>query len=280
LNIRNTLTRSVAALTAVLAGAYVTSANAETIYAADDTEGELVSFDSATPGTVTALTISGLQANEHVRALAWYNDTLYLLGSFSHLYTVDPSTATATQVGSQFANLLDGVYFGFAGGPSGSGLLYVGSDSAQNMTINATTGATTVGPSYSPSDVDALAQYGGNFYSISVSANTLNAVNPVTGAETAIGSTGAGNLTHPAGFDISPYSGIAYVTAVPSGGTSTELYTENLSTGALTAMGIVGHTDEFASGLEGLVAVPEPNTAALFILSGAGFLFRLVRRRQ
>jgi hypothetical protein len=276
LNICSALTRNLAALVAVMAAAHVTSANAETIYAVDSTAGDLVSFDSATPGTVTAEAIRGLQANEHVLGIAWYHYTLYLLGSFSDIYTINPSIATASPVASGFSPLLDGVYFGFTGGPTA---LYVGSDSAQNLVINASTGAATANPNYSPSDVDALAQYGGNFYSISVSANTLNAVNPVTGAETAIGSLEA-DITHPAGFGISPYSGIAYVTSVPSGSTSTELYSEDLSTGALTAMGIVGHTDEFSNGLEGLVAVPEPGTAALFVVGGAGFLFRLIRRRQ
>ena len=88
---------------------------------------QLVTFDSASPGTLlSAHNISGLQGNEQLRGIDWVNGTLYGLGDGSHLYTIDPNTAVATQVGAgSFTPALNGIDFGFNAGTS---QLYVSSD--------------------------------------------------------------------------------------------------------------------------------------------------------
>src|SRR5262249_29022377 len=78
--------------------------------------GNLVTFDSSTPGAiVTTVAITGLQAGEVLLGIDRRpaNGLLYGLGSTSLLYTIDTTTGAATQVGSAGAFTLSGTAFGF-----------------------------------------------------------------------------------------------------------------------------------------------------------------------
>jgi len=271
-------TNGLLALTIALVTSGGVAANAEVIYGVSDQLGELISFDSASPGSlISSYAISGVQSGDEIRGIDWVNGTLYGLGDQGNLYTMD-TTGHATLVGTGLGVALSGVYFGFNAGAS---QLYVSSDLGANLTVDPVTGLATVNPTYSSADVDALAyEYAsGTFYGISVKNNELLSLNPVTGAVSDVAPTGVGILTHPIGFDISPTTGIAYVTA-PVGGV-TEIYTEDLTTGGLTSIGDVGPPSVFTEGLDSIavVGVPEPATMSLFVVGGFSLLGFLRRRR-
>src|SRR5262249_25655503 len=79
--------------------------------------GNLVTFDSATPGTIsTTVAITGLQAGETLLGIDRRpaNGLLHGLGSTSRIYTINTTTGVATSVGaSPFAPALTGTAFGF-----------------------------------------------------------------------------------------------------------------------------------------------------------------------
>ncbi len=130
----------------------------EMIYAVD-TANNLFNFWSDDPGNVLSqYAISGIQNAEEIRGLDYYNGTLYGLGSFSYLYTIDPNSGVATQMGApgvKFSPLLNGATFGADNDPNG---FRVVSNLRQNLLVNrATGGVITAGPnlSYAAGDVFA-----------------------------------------------------------------------------------------------------------------------------
>ncbi|HUA36884.1 MAG TPA: DUF4394 domain-containing protein [Candidatus Sulfopaludibacter sp.] len=234
-------------LAAVLVAISSAAAQAEMIYGVSDQEGLLVSFDSAGPGTLlAAVNITGLQPNERLRGIQWVAGVLYGLGQSSRLYTINPSTGTATMIGmGQFSPLLNGVYFGFCAAPMSQ--FYVISDLGQNLTINSTSGTATSGTSYSTTGISTMAYDPGNgtYYGISASTHDLYTLNPVTGAVALVGPTGA-NFQTVLGLAISPSTGTAYFCGIVSG--QTGFYTVNTTTGAIALVGSVG-SGQLTSGL-------------------------------
>ncbi len=272
---RTNLNRSALALAAALAVASGSKANAELVYGVSDQLDQLVSFDSATPGTLlSAVSITGMQSGEQMRGIDWISGTLYGLGDQSHLYTINPVTGAATQVGTAFSPVLNGIDFGFNAGTS---QLYVSSDLGQNLTINPITGVATAGPNYSGASVDSLAYdyFNTSFYGISAASHDLYSMNPATGATTLIGPTGV-SFTDRIGFDISPLSNVAFFSGTVAG--QTEFFSVNLSTGALSLIGDVGTPGELTSGLDSIAVVPEPATVALSAIGG--LMLVLFRRKK
>jgi len=267
--------RCVLALAAALAVAPGFKANAELVYGVSDQLDQLVSFNSASPGTLlSAVSITGMQSGEQMRGIDWIGGTLYGLGDQSHLYTINPATGAATQVGAAFSPVLNGIDFGFNAGTS---QLYVSSDLGQNLTINPITGVATAGPNYTGASLDSLAYdyFNTDFYGISASTHDLYGVNPVTGATTLIGATGV-SFADRIGFDISPMTGSAYFSGTVAG--QTEFFGVNLATGALTLVGDIGTPGELTSGLDSIAVVPEPATMALTAIGG--FMLVSLRRRK
>ncbi|WP_348253233.1 DUF4394 domain-containing protein, partial [Salmonella enterica] len=81
-------------------------------------QGFLISFDSASPGTInTALPVQGLMSNEHIVGLDFVanNFTLYGYTNFGRTYSVNQITAQATLVGQVMP--FDGSNFGFDWNP-------------------------------------------------------------------------------------------------------------------------------------------------------------------
>jgi len=267
--------RNVLALAVALAVASGIQANADLVYGVSDQLDELVSFDSASPGTLlSAHSITGLQSGEEVRGIDWIGGTLYGLGNQSHLYTINPATGAATQVGTVFSPVLNGIDFGFNAGTS---QLYVSSDLGQNLNINPITGVATAGPNYTGASLDSLAYdyFSTLFYGISAASHDLYLVNPATGATSLIGPTGV-SFADRIGFDISPVTDNAFFSGTVGG--QTGFYSVNLSTGALDFIGDIGTPGELTSGLDGIAIVPEPATVALSAIGGLMLL--LFRRRK
>ena len=120
------------------------------------TTGTLVTFDSSTPGTVSApVTVSGLQTGETLVGIDYRpaNGQLVGVGSSSRLYLINPSTGAATAIGSApFTPALSGTNFAVDFNPAAD-KLRVESNTGQNLRINADTGvtaATDTALSYDP----------------------------------------------------------------------------------------------------------------------------------
>jgi hypothetical protein len=274
--VRNLLTRGAFALVATIAGTLCINANAELVYGVSDQTGTLITFDSANPQNVlTAHSISGTQSGEQIRGIDFVSGTMYGLGSQSHLYTINPNTAAATQVGSgQFSPLLNGNDFGFN---SAGSYFYIASDLGQNMILT-TLPVGASGPNYTAgSSIDGMAfdHVSGRFYGISATSHNFLSLNPTNGVVTTIGPTGV-NFADRVALDISALTDIAYFSGTVGG--QTEFYTVNKTTGVLSLVGPVGTPGQFSSGLDALVVVPEPSSIALFAVGG--LLFGLVMRKK
>src|SRR5688572_9700473 len=115
------------------------SVNAGPLFATNSA-GNLLRFDSATPGTIDAsVPISGLQAGESLLGIDFRpaSGVLYGLGSTNRLYTIDAGGA-ATQVGGPYA--LNSGSFGFDFNPTVDRIRVVNSAN-DNVRLNPITGA-------------------------------------------------------------------------------------------------------------------------------------------
>jgi len=222
---------------------------------------QLRSFDSATPESVTSVgTITGLQAGETVVGIDARPATgqLYALGNTSRLYTINPATAVATQVGTgTFSTPLSGTAFGFDFNPTVD-LIRVVSNLGQNMRLSPSTGnvfAVDTNLAYAagggPPNVDSAA-YTNDFagatsttlYDIDSTLDILalqgsvggSPVSPNSGQLFTVGPLGVATAS-PTNLDVSP-SGTAYASLTSVGVTS--LYTVNLVTGTSTLAGTIG----------------------------------------
>ena len=207
------------------------------------------------------------------------------LEAAGNLYNLNYQTGGATLIGSGLGVILNGASYGFENDPTGVRIV---SELAQNLTVNRTTGAATVGPAVNPAGtfVSALAYLNasGTMFGIDSSANSFGTFNPTTGAYSTIGPLGI-DVARNNGFDISDTSGIAYLT---SGATSSDvqanLYQVNLATGLLTLVGQIGRAGDNTL-LRGLTVVPpqggipEPATGTL-LLGGLAWLTLNSRRRK
>ena len=267
-----------------------TPANAahELIYIVDQYN-NLTSFYSDTPGSIiNTYHIDGVQNAEEIRGIDYWNGTIYGMGSFGELYTINPSNGHATMVGSGFGVTPNGATFGVDNGPAGFQIV---SGNNQSLLVNRSTGVATVtpSPSYAAGDplagqtprVDALAYdpATGTWYADDTLANSLATFNPATGVLHSIGANGI-DASRYNGIDISGLTEIMYLgTPAASSDPQANLYTVNKVTGAVSLVGQIGNPgdDVLLRGLT-VVSVPEPSSVALLALGAFGFL--IARRRQ
>src|SRR4051794_34910530 len=120
---------------ALVTGHGTGSAWAEPIYATNGTN--LVRFDSSTPNSATTVAVSGLQAAETLVGidLRPANALLYGVGSTNRIYTINPLTGAATQVGAAGAFGLSGTAFGTDFNPTVDRIRQV-SNTEQNLRLN------------------------------------------------------------------------------------------------------------------------------------------------
>jgi hypothetical protein len=292
-NTRRALTHGLTALTMTgLLAATAATASAEPILAIT-TGNVLLSFDSATPGTTSAVMVSGIGADQIIGIdVRPATKQLYGLSSTSNLYVIDALTGNASLVGV-LGTPLNGTSFGVDFNPTVD-RLRVTSDADQNLRINPASpgGAGTLvdtSLAYSAMDSNAGANptvggsaYTNNFngattttlYGIDTALNTLVTQNPANnGTLFTVGGLGF-DVTTLLGFDISGRTGLAYAAWATAGGPSV-LYGVNLSTGLATMIGTIN--TPAGQQVRGLAApVPEPATMALL---GIGLLAGLRRRR-
>jgi WD40 repeat protein len=289
-NLVGRITGSLALAVALFAAGRANAAH-ELLYGIEISTDNLISFYSDAPSTILASrSITGIQAAESVRGIDFSSDgKLYALGSSSRLYTIDPNTGAATQVGSgQFSTLLNGSAFGMDIGATGVRVI---SDLGQALLINTGTGVATVqaSPVYAAGDpnfgqtpaIDALAfnPATGGWVAGNSLANSFAIFTPGTGALNTIGPAGI-DFARNNGLDFSSTTGILYLgSPAASSDPQANLYTTNPLTGAVTLVGQIGHVGDNIL-LNGLTVsiVPEPSSLGLLALGGA--LFAVCRRKR
>jgi hypothetical protein len=289
----------------LLALGLASEARAEVIFGLD-TQDDLVSYDSASPGTVRSFAkITGLQFQEEMVGIAFGpSGALFGVGgapdSSGRLYTIDPLTGAATMVGpGPFLSPLIGPAFGFSFDPVNGQARLVGS-SGGNLRINPITGTAAVETplAYAPGDP----YFGTPLRDIRISyspslaggpPSTLYGIELRTGALVHIGSVGGSPVSADSGqmftiapnccfggvpigangFAISPATGIAYENTVGS------LYRLDLTSGNLTLIGAL-NSPIFPVAQITVQPVPEPGTGLILAVGLACLLGSMLRGKM
>lgn len=246
-----------------------------------DNNGNLLHFDSASPGTIESVAITGLGANQTLRGIDFRPQTGELYGvaattgsaanSVAFTYIINPVTGAATSVGETSVAIA-----GFADVPSGIDFnptvdrIRIVNTNDENFRVNPISGALAGNdPDLTPAATATIIgeAYDRNFsggsaatlFGINRADNTLviqgginGAPSPNGGVITSIGPLGFTlNATNDGGFDIASDTGIAYAALTSAADDLTRLYTINPTTGAATAVGLIGTG---ATGVRGLTA--------------------------
>ncbi len=248
----------------------------------------IVTFDSATPGTVTSSrAITGLASGVTLTGidLRPADNQLYSVSTTGEVYrlTLSGGNYTATSLGT-ISTAPTGTSFGLDFNPTVDRLRMV-SDTNQNLRINTVAppgvlvdGAITLDTS---SNVDLLGSaYTNNFntaagttlFGIDAATDSLlRSTNANAGTYTSVGLLGILlGSTDALGFDISGTSGAGFFSV------GNNFYGVNLATGSATLIGALG-----TQGITGITiaAVPEPGTWAMMLI-GFGAIGIAVRRRR
>jgi hypothetical protein len=232
--------------------------NSYTVYAVAGTN-QLMQFNSDTPGLIDSMKpILGLELGELIVGLDTRPSTgeLFAMGlteASGRIYTINPATGQATQVGSApFSDSLTGSSFGFDFNPVVD-LIRVVSNDEENLRINPNTGGlVNADVDLSPAGEVTSSAHNRNFggtsvttlFGIDTSSNMLVRQGGVDGNPTpndgAITNIGALNVDPSAvsGFDIATGSDTALAALTVSG--TPGLYGINLTTGAAALIGIIG----------------------------------------
>lgn len=293
----------------VIAVTPIASAHAEAIVALTAT-GQLISFDSATPGTLSStVAVSGLTAGDTLVGIDVRpaNKTLYGFAisggaaapTVGKVYSINAATGAATLAATLAADPADmtaptpyqsitGTFFGVDFNPVADRLRVV-SDSGMNLRINVATGLTQLDGSIAYAAADANAGTPAHVFasaytnSIAGAASTtlynldgsigtlVTQAPPNDGTLNTIAMTSLA-VSPDAAFDISGATGTGFV--VLDGIT---LGTISLTTGNVTELGLIG-TQGAITDIAVLPVVPEPST--LLLSAAAAILLPTLTRRR
>jgi hypothetical protein len=232
----------------------VVSPVAVTLYGVTDANA-LIGFNSAAPGTILgSVGITGLQVDERVLGIDARPATgqIYALGSSGRIYTIDPISGYALQIGVPLSVALNGSEFGVDFNPAVDRLRVV-SNAGQNLRLHPDTGALiSVDAALTPAGMVAGAAYTDNvagtpfttLFDIDAASDTLvrqggfaGIPSPNLGVLTNIGPLGV-DTSAVLGFDVASIDGTAYAALTVSG--LAQLYRIDLTTGTATLVGQIG----------------------------------------
>lgn len=270
----------------------VSTSNADVIWGVTSNN-TLISWNASSPQTLNSgLAITGLQSNEQLVGIDTRPLTgqLFAIGSSSRVYTINPMTGAATQLGSPFSQTINGSQFAYDFNPTIDRSRLV-SDTRANYVVNPLDG--TIGRFtdvfYNNGDANfgvapniVHVAYNNNFagaatsqlYSMDSGLDILALQANSAGTLTTVGSLGV-NINGIGGFDISGSSGMAYAALMVDGSGSSGFYQINLATGQASFLGQVGAGNTITA--MSVSAIPEPATSGL-LAAGLGVL--LSRRRR
>jgi Domain of unknown function (DUF4394)/PEP-CTERM motif len=269
---------------AAMASLVPASANASILLGVDELN-NLIRYDSAAPGTtLSSVAISGVSGSS-ILAMDYRvaDSKLYALTDDFMLYTINTFNGAASLVTGL---ALSGSNFAFDFNPANTNLRIVSNDNT-NYVRNFTSGLLVPGVNVAYGAMDpnvgldpdvTSAGYlnndnnpmtGTTLFVIDSRNDVLATQNPMTGVLTTVGSLGQ-NVGSRTSFDIRTV-GTSNTGFVQNGST---LYSINLATGALTAL---GNTDRAIFALT--AGIPEPATWAM-MLGGFGLVGFGMRRRK
>jgi hypothetical protein len=265
------------------------SADAEFLYGLTTTN-SLVTFDSASPGSVSSpLAITGLGTETILDIdLRPANGLLYGFSSAGNLYSINTTTGLATLSASLTGVAIDpnatrvGIDFNTT-----VDRLRIVTNTGQDLRLTPGTGVTTVDTPLNGAATGAVSvAYTNNngsattttlFYIGPSTPTTLfNTSNPNGGVLAEVGPLGLTSSQN-VGFDISGPTGLAYASLQSPTGGGSSLYTINLTTGAASLVGTIDNGLTLR-GLAAPVGVPESSSLALCGI--AGFVAAVARSRR
>jgi outer membrane protein assembly factor BamB len=287
--------RTVAAAALALAAALAAAPASATRLVGLTDRNALLTFDSATPTTVSSVSIGNLASRESIVSIDIRNPDgrLYGLSSLGNLYALDASTGTATGFASGVVPAGSSSYE-IDWNPQNNNLRVLGSATTPNTNraLTFATGATAIQTSLSRADnggtLDVVgAAYNNNrlgsvaadlsLYALDAASDALfvNKNAFAGGVLTKVGNLTLGGslfgISGASGFEIAA-DGTAYVSLREN------LYTVDLTSGALTPLGTIG-ANQTVIGLTTVGAIPEPATYALMVC-GLGAIGWSARRRR
>jgi hypothetical protein len=265
------------------AAATIAPAHAVKLYGVTETN-QLLSFDSATPGTVSSsVAITGVSGSSILALDIRVRDgQLYALTDDFKIFRVNKASGVA----SLFANVaITGSNFAFDFNPTNANLRIV-SNNDTNYVYNFVTNTLVPGPNVAygagplfgaAKDITGAAYLfndnnlgtGTTLYVLDSLNDVLSTLNTGTGTLTRVGGLGL-DVGARGSFDIVT-RGVTNSAFVANSG---KLYSANLTTGALS---LIGNTSETLFGLTG--GVPEPAAWGMMIL-GFGVVGAAARRRR
>ena len=263
-----------------------------TLLTALSTTNQLLSLDSATPGTLTATTpVTGLAAGENLVAIDYRPSNGQLFGlanaaGTSRLYTINPTNGAATAVGAGFAQTLTGTGgVGFDFNPAVDRIRLVTAD-GKDLRLNPDTGAlagTDTNVAYDPQTYDTIIGGTPPAAQVAAEAYTLNprgtsTVTTLYGLDSNLDvlftqggpeqdpSANAGQLfvVDKVGFDVTPDSAFDIEAGTDKAfatGAGNTLYSVNLTTGATSSLGSLG-----AMQIRGLSVAPPTTGPGVFAI--------------
>jgi hypothetical protein len=289
---------------AVLAAAlaFVGRGAAEPVLALTTTN-QILRYDTTNVAAApTQVSVSGLTGSETLLGFDFRpNDgRLYGVTDASRLYTINPTTGAAALVGTlstplNLAGTNTGIAFDF--NPVPDRIRIIANRSGQNLRVNpndATVTVDTTIPAYAAGDAFAgqIPQISAVGYTPSPSGVTtlfgfddttdriVQITNPNGGVAVTRSGLGGLNGNQNSGFDVSPNTGIAYLSLDLGGGVfrlyTIDLTVNNPNTNSSTLVG----TFNVPAGLTitDIAAVPEPGSLALCLVAATG-VGRYLRRR-